>query len=160
MTDVMATNRSAHVSIVRVAVATGSPGSLATGLSSGLRGGKGGREASLETLCKCLEGTMGIHVFLFCEGGDSGQIPAEDCWGPCPGPGCEPNREAEASRGPVSWDAAHRPLHSQSHRALGGPWHAPSPVSAHSLLPLAGRLCSLPSRVFTLSVPPWPSGSA
>ena len=63
VTGVMATSRSAHVSVVRVAMATGSPGSLATGLSSGLRGGRGAREVSLETLCKYSEGRMGIHVF-------------------------------------------------------------------------------------------------
>ena len=34
---------------------------------------------------------------LSCEEGGSGQTPAEYCWGPCSKPGCEPNREAEAS---------------------------------------------------------------
>lgn len=97
VTGVMATSRSAHVSVVRVAMATGSPGSLATGLRSGLRGGKGGREVSLETLCKCLEGRRGIHVFLACEEGGSGQRPSEACWGPCSEPGCECNSTAEAS---------------------------------------------------------------
>lgn len=76
--------------VVRVVMETSGPGSLVTGLSSGPRDGKGGREVSLETLCKHLEGRKGTHVFPSCEGGSSGQIPAGDCSGPCLGPGVNP----------------------------------------------------------------------
>lgn len=96
-------------------MATGGPGSLATSLSSETRGGKGRREVSLETLCKCLEGRMETHSFPCC----GGMFRPDPSWGlrrSLLRASCEPSREAEASRDPGSHDTAHHTLHTQPTR--------------------------------------------
>ena len=118
------------------------PGSLVTGLSSGPRGGnlsrKGEREPGVPgNTHKHMEERMGTHVFSSGQGWGE-QFRLRPRWGLSQFL-VRASREAEASRGPMSPNTAHCPLHAQSCQSPHGSSCSPS----SGFLPHTGRFLHL-----------------